>query len=159
MKAKTFCFGLVALLALLLTFCFAPVDAGAQTDTAVAGLVVAPPSVDSGAVDVVATGVLKKDVTVDQLLNWWTLGSMALVNILPFLLGLLKISFFNSDKKRDLLAKTLVAGGLAVFTVVSMGGGAWPAILGFVGGIVNYNNVLKPLGVSTPTPATGAPAD
>lgn len=95
------------------------------------------------------------DELVDKLLNQWTLVSAGIINLLVFLTGLFpKFVLFKDDRKRDLLAKTLAAVGVAVVAMVTMGpGNAWPVIIGFAVAVFNYNNILKPIVGSTKTVA------
>lgn len=95
-----------------------------------------------------------KELTVEKLINLYTVISAAAINLIPYLFGLFGWTFFKDDRKRDLAMKALVAFVLCIVALAVIGpASAWSVITGFVLAIVNYNNVLKPIGLDTPTKA------
>lgn len=97
-------------------------------------------------------------VTVDQLLNKWTVITAGLISLLTFLTGLFpKFTFFQDDRKRDLAAKALGAAiVIGIALVMTDKASAWQVIVSFMLSVFGYNQVLKPAGLNTKTAATPA---
>lgn len=100
-------------------------------------------------------GGLKERFTVDNLLNWYTILTAALMSLVTFLTGLFpKFTFIKDDRKRDLALKSLASAILVGATMIVVGGASgWDVAIGFVLAVFGYDKVLNPMGLKTKTAA------
>lgn len=159
---------IIILLSLSITFCYAPVFAQDQTqdssiqaesptsDIETMPSITADDTISNGnAAPADGSGGLKEKFTVDNLLNWWTLATAALMSLVTFLTGLFpNFVFIKDDRKRDLALKSLAAALLVGATMVVLGGASgWEVAVGFLLSVFGYDKVLNPIGLKTKTSA------
>lgn len=158
MKVKTIFFG--AFFALI-TFAFSPsiVTAQETSDTVTAieetpGDV--PVSIDTVTPPATETpGGFKDKITVENLVNWWTLLAAGLMTLLTYVSGFFpKFVFIKDDRKRDLALKAIAAAILVGVTLVVLGpASGFQMVAAFIMAVVGYDKVLNPVGLKTKTAA------